>query len=478
MPLRHGHQAPDTMDFSVTAGHATRWLLAALTILATVPSHVARADDEEPKRDDGIPTPSIATSLPQNGDPTGARAALAKRGITYGLNYTGEVLGNTSGGLKRSATYFGLLDVNTTIDFEKLAGWKGLTFFANAYQIHGHGLSTNNLGPNLHTVSDIEATPDTRLDEMWFEQKWLDDKVALRFGTLAADTEFFVSDVAFPTVNATFGWPSSFAAALPAGGAAYPLTAVGARLKLQYNDALTSLFGVYNGDPVGARCAKDDPQRCNDNGLDFRLGDSTFAIVELQWKHGQEKGGMPGIIKVGGWKHFGSFADQRTDTTGLSLADPASSGTGRRADGNYSLYAIADQRVFNGKSGEKIDLFGRYTFVPSDRNLISNYFDAGASFTGFVPKRADDSVIVAFAYSPISSGARGFDRDAVAFGSQTIVRDYEALLEVTYIAKVLPGLTLQPDFQYIWHPGGNIDDGTGKPIADAAVFGLRSVVNY
>lgn len=437
---------------------------------------LARAED---KPADGIPTPSIATSLPQNGDASGARAALAKIGITVAVNYTGEVLGNSSGGVKRSSTYFGLLEVATTVDFEKFAGWKGLTFYANGYQIHGHGLSANNLGSNFHTVSDIEATPATRLDEMWFEQKWMDDKIALRFGSLAADNEFFVSDTAFPTVNSTFGWPSSFAAGLPAGGAAYPLTAVGARLKLEFNDSLTTLFGVYNGDPAGPNC-QGDPQRCNDHGLEFRLGDSTFAIAEFQVKYNQDKTatGLPGVVKLGAWKHFGTFGDSRVDTAGLKLSDPASTGIARRIHGDYALYAILDQRVYNGGGGEAVNVFARYTFMPSDRNLIDTYFDAGISFTGFVPKRPDDSFIAAFAYSPLSSGARGADRDQVAAGNQALVRDHEAVIELTYIAKIVPGLTLQPDFQYVFHPGGRIDDGTGKPIGDAAVWALRTIINY
>ena len=49
----------------------------------------------------GITEPSIATSLPQNGDPAGARKRLAERGFTYYLIYTNDVLSNLSGGTRR-----------------------------------------------------------------------------------------------------------------------------------------------------------------------------------------------------------------------------------------------------------------------------------------------------------------------------------------------------------------------------------------
>ncbi|MGB8897459.1 MAG: carbohydrate porin, partial [Pseudolabrys sp.] len=40
----------------------------------------------------GITEPSIATSLPQNGDPFGIRKRLYDHGISYNLIYTNDVL--------------------------------------------------------------------------------------------------------------------------------------------------------------------------------------------------------------------------------------------------------------------------------------------------------------------------------------------------------------------------------------------------
>ena len=42
-------------------------------------------------------------------------------------------------------------------------------------------------------VSSLEATPATRLDELWFEQHMFNDKIAVKVGQLAADTEFIIS---------------------------------------------------------------------------------------------------------------------------------------------------------------------------------------------------------------------------------------------------------------------------------------------
>ncbi len=52
---------------------------------------------------------------------------------------------------------------------KKLGLWKGLCFHTNAYQIHGQSITADNI-LRLMAVSNIEATPATRLDELWFEQ--------------------------------------------------------------------------------------------------------------------------------------------------------------------------------------------------------------------------------------------------------------------------------------------------------------------
>jgi porin len=51
-----------------------------------------------------------------------------------------------------------------------------------------------------------------------------------------------------------------------------------------------------------------------------------------------------------------------------------------------------------------------------------------------------------------------------------------------YQYEVRSGWTLQPNFQYFIHPGGGATNPTGpnpgKPLRDAAVFGLRTVLKF
>ena len=427
-------------------------------------------DEDEGGPFPGIPDTSIASSLPQHlADPGGVRSRLARYGIQFGVNYIGEVLGNPSGGIKQSTHYDGVLDVVLEADMEKMIGWKGLTFFANGYQIHGTSISGENLG-SLASVSNIEASPSTRLFELWFEQKLLDNKLSVRFGQLAADAEFFIAEGGGNFINSTFGWTTISSDNIPVGGPIYPIATPGVRVSFEPNDNLKIMAGLWNGDPVGP-CPDDlDPGQCNEHGLDFRLKDPPLLIVEAAYSYNKEGAELSGTIKVGGWRHFGDFDDLKRDDNG---------GDALRHDGNHGLYAVIDQMIYRlpGDGDPKgISIFARVAGSPSDRNQIDFYADAGLVFTGMIPARRSDALGVAFAYSKISNDASGFDRDA----GMTIVRNYETILEISYTAEIVPGWYLQPDFQYFWNPGGHVpdpDDPT-KAVPNAAVLGLRTTINY
>jgi porin len=64
------------------------------------------------------------------------------------------------------------------------------------------------------------SLPTTRLYEIWFEKKW-GDKIALRAGQLAADTEFITAKYTDVFTNASLGWPAGLSLDLPSGGCVY-----------------------------------------------------------------------------------------------------------------------------------------------------------------------------------------------------------------------------------------------------------------
>jgi porin len=406
-----------------------------------------------------------------------------KKGIKFAATYIGEALGNPSGGLKQSAIYEGRLNLALDVDLEKLAGFKQLTFHANIFQIHGGGLSRGDL-LNLMVVSGIEALPSTRLYEIWFEQKW-GTKLALRAGQLAADTEFMTAKYTDVFTNASLGWPAIAAINLPSGGPSPPLATLGTRLRADVSDNLTLVGAVFDGNAAGP--GPDDPQLRDRYGVNFRVNDPPLVLGEAQFLWNGKKGdpGLDGKFKIGGWRHFGDFSDQRFTAQGISLANPSSGGIPATLSGDFGIYSVFEQKIYRvGKDDDRgIGIFARVSSSPSDRNLISLYADGGVELIGLNDGRPHDKFGVAAGYARVSSRARALDGDyQQLFGPNWPVRSFESLITTVYQYEVRAGFTLQPNFQYIVHPGGGATGFNspfpGKVLKDAAVFGLRTVLKF
>lgn len=406
-----------------------------------------------------------------------------KYGIKFAATYIGETLGNVSGGVKQGAIYEGRLNLAVDVDLQKLAGWRELTFHANMFQIHGDGLSRSNL-QNFLVASGIEALPSTRLYEIWFEQKW-GDKLALRAGQLAADTEFINAKYTDVFTNASLGWPAITSVNLPSGGPSPPLAALGARLRANVNDNLTIVAGIFDGDAAGP--GPQDPQLRDNAGINFRINDPPLAIGEIQYIWNGKKGdpGLDGKFKIGGWRHFGDFADQRFTSQGVSLASPLSSGMPANLSQNFGIYSVFEQKLYRvGNDDDRgIGIFARVSSSPGDRNLIDLYADGGIELIGLSDSRPKDKFGIAAGYAHVSSRAHALDVDfQQLMGPGWPLRRFEALATAVYQYEVRPGWTLQPNFQYIVHPGGGatnpLGGNPGKLLKDAAVLGLRTVLKF
>ncbi|MBR0857414.1 carbohydrate porin [Bradyrhizobium liaoningense] len=416
---------------------------------------------------------------------------LADKGLNFGATYIADNIGNATGGVARGAIHFGRLDLSVDADLDKLVGWTGGRFYANALVIYGRGLSRNYVH-NLATISEIEALPDQRLYNAYFEQSFFGDRLNIRAGQQAADVEFFDSQTDDLFINGTFGWPAIKASNLPAGGPAPPIAVPGIRIKAALTDKITAYGAVFNGDPSGPGDV--DPQLRDHHGLAFRVNDPPWLIGQVRVSYDIDIGGGPlaGNFTPGAWKHYGSFDSQRFTAQGLSITDPGGSGIPARLRGNYGIFAVIEQVLYRPPSVTEnstsaslpgVTAFGRIAYSPPDRNLIDLYMDGGIGFVGFTPGRPLDRFGVAMAYMRISNTARNLDIDTQAFtGVQSPVRSNETLIEMIYEAHVKPGWLIAPYFQYVFRPSGGVpnpNDPTGiSRIGDAAVFGVTTTIRY
>ncbi len=423
------------------------------------------------------------------GDMWGLRPLLSQYGMSFALQETSEVLGNVTGGFRQGAEYDGLTQMALQLDTKRAFGWYGGLFNVSALQYHGRSLSADNLD-TLQTASGIEADRATRLWELWYDQKMLpEDRLSVRVGQQSLDQEFMVNQNGLLFVNTMFGWPMVPSADMPGGGPAYPLSAPGVRFKWRPIDPINILVGVFNGAP--ASNTNGDAQMINPSGTQFPLNGGTLAIAEIQYSYpalgsmiyANESAPLARTYKLGVWYNTESFADLRYDNTGLSLANPASTGIPQQHRGNYSIYALADQTIWvdPNEADRTFNLFFRAMGTPQvNRNLVDFSLNAGFTFHEPFLHRDDDSFGIAMGFAKVSPRAAGLDADTQLYsGSYTPRQTSETFVEMTYQYAVTPWLQVQPDIQYVFNPGGGIaNNGATTKVADELVIGLRTNILF
>src|SRR6185437_4442363 len=153
------------------------------------------------------------------------------------------------------------------------------------------------------------------------------------------DNEFMTSQQSALFINTVMGWPMLPSADLYAGGPAYPLSSLGARVQYQPTDQITVLAGAFADNPPGGPFDDDSQLRGSSawGGNFLHLNTGALLIAELQYAINQPSTdkkappplGLPGMYKIGAWFDTAGFPDQRFATAGLSLANPASNGVSR-----------------------------------------------------------------------------------------------------------------------------------------------------
>jgi porin len=422
------------------------------------------------------------------GDLFGIRTALSKRGLTLSASETSEELGNVGGGVRRGFVYDGLTQMDLQMDTARAFGHYGGTFNLSALQIHGHSLSANNLD-SLETASGIEADQASRVWELWYQQQiGRENKFDVKLGQQSLDQEFIVNQNAALFVNTMFGWPMLPSADLPGGGPAYPLSALGVRLRARPTNSIALLGGVFNGSPTSSQSG--DPQKLDPSGLSFPLNGGVLAIGEVQYTY-PALGGivyadkpepLARTIKVGFWYDSENFPDLAIDERGVPLVSSGSNGIPRLHQGNYSFYSTIDQLLFQKPKDpyKTLNGFARAMGTPlGPENLIAFSLNAGLVLHEPIRRRRDDSFGVGMGYTKVASGAAASDGYAGQYaGSFYPIRNGEAYGELTYQYQLYPWIQIQPDFQYVINPGAGLPSPNmpNQRIGNEPVFGIRTIV--
>ena len=202
------------------------------------------------------------------------------------------------GGLESGSVYSGLLDFGLKLDLEKALGWRGASLSTTWLLLSGKDASKDLVG-NFLTISNNTGFNTLRNYELWFQQNLLDDKISIRLGQLAADTEFVISDYAALFLNGTFGWPAFMYMNIPEGGPAFPVGTLGMRMAVQPVKWLRFQTAVFQGNVYA--------QNVNLHGFRWRLdsqnGYSFLDEAQFRWNRSAQETGLPGQFKIGAWFH-------------------------------------------------------------------------------------------------------------------------------------------------------------------------------
>jgi porin len=396
------------------------------------------------------------------GDWGGFRKTLEDDGVKFTPVLYGEVFGNPSGGASHGTVFDGLLDLNLDLDLDKMSDGtlSDTIIHADADYIYGSSLSENFIG-DFSDTSNIAGYNSLRLQNLWIQKQLWEKRIAVKAGNISIDgpNEFFQSTSASLFINGTFGAFTFIAGNVP-NAPVYPVASPGIQIQFLPTSAYYVQAGVFGMD------ANSDPEVNNKNGTRFALASRSGILImsEAGYLLNQSPNdrGLTGTYRLGSFVHtmnYNNWGSQAANNLGTGVLQ--SSGT------NYGVYAVMDQQIYANAEDRAISLFVRSGGAPSNVNFVDWYVEGGFNFNGFIPGRKDDIAGIAVARSHVSDN---FSDSQIEQGNAPFTA--ETALEATYKVQLAPWWNVQPDFQYIVTPGGELG------AHNATVVGLRTTVAF
>ena len=393
------------------------------------------------------------------GDWGGVRTDLWEAGFEPTLLLITDPYGNPVGGREQGFTTYNLLCADLGVDAGRAAGLRGGRFDIGFSWNFGNQLSQDVVGNVFPIQSADVAPPGTRLTNLSWTQDLLDGAVSVRAGRFSIDAlygqEFAGSNYFRAFTSVAFNAiPFSLFYNAP-GPFGYPATTWGARVKVQPNDTLCLMGGIFNGDP--------EVDEADQHGLDFSMDGPPLGIAEIGLRSNQAPGdtGLPGNLKFGGYTLGGEVEEY---------------GSTEESSGRYGFYVVADQVLmrFGGVAeGRQLGVFGSVVIAP-DQTVSPMPYSAFGGLVAYGPmaSRPKDFLALGVAYGGFSSDLRQAQRIEQFTDPSVLPQLFEMTIEASYGIQVQPGLVLQPGMQVIVNPGGSPDVDT------AIAAGVNAVIRF
>ncbi|HYA37877.1 MAG TPA: carbohydrate porin [Candidatus Methylomirabilis sp.] len=321
----------------------------------------------------------------------------------WSLHLDSEAVSDRDGGLRRGTVSDTVAHAAMAMDTQPLGLWAGGRFAASALHIRSGEPSRNYVG-SLQAVSNIEAEPATRLFQLWYRQQFDWSESQLKAGLIDMNQDFMAVDSAGMLLNGSFGVMPTLSADVlasiyPEPGFGIEAAAVRGRWQFQ--------LGLFQPDPT-------------DRGSLFQHGQLLIGEVAYERMAGEESWGH---YKFGVWQY------RQTDPDLVHFP---------RDDAG--IYGIVDQTLLRHGARE-LAVFLQGGASPDAANPVPYYVGAGLQLQAPFHARPRDLFAAGVAHAHIR------EDDAAA----------ETVYELSYLIHVYRFASLQPDLQYVVHPGGQTD---------------------
>lgn len=192
------------------------------------------------------------------------------------------------------------------------------------------------------------------------------------------------------------------------------------------------IFDAVPNDPVRPKVHK------------LSLAEGALLVAEINYT-------TPGNLRfgLGGYSYTARF-------------EPLLASTPGPVGGNAGIYGVVEAPLTGRLSG-----WLRLGFADSKINPISHYTGGGLVLSAPFGARSDDrlGIAVAIAWS-------GSDYKSLILSGGGAPAGSEVAIELTYRVRLSDHLALQPDLQYVVHPGG------ARDLKNALVLGVRLEIGF
>ncbi|WP_455924251.1 carbohydrate porin [Pseudomonas putida] len=411
-----------------------------------------------------------ADSPYMTGDWGGKRTELHDLGYDFKMEYVGESGSNLHGGYNHdhATRYSDQFALGMHMDLQKILGWHDAEFQLTLTDRNGDNITNDRVAdPRTGGISSSQEVYGrgsiVRITQMYYEQKFLDQKLDIKVGRFGEGEDFNTFQCDFQNLGFCGSQVGNWATGIWYN---WPVSQWAARVKYHLNDEVYAQVGAYALNPSNLE---------NGNGFKLNNAGTTGAVLPVELVFTPKINNLPGEYRVGYYYSTANAKDVYKDSNGQPAALTGSDYRSSSSKHGYWLTLNQQLTAQASDNSRGLSVFGNVTVHDKKTNMVDNYVQAGVVYKGLFDARPKDDIGFALARIHVNPAYR---KNEEATNAANGVTDYndpdympiqrtETSAELNYGVHVTNWLTVRPNLQYIKHPGG-VDE-----VDNALVAGIK-----